>query len=50
MHGALNVWPDHEALSPHSLQEWFNTFRNGKLILFDVPDSGGEKTAQFCVA
>lgn len=33
----------HEALSPHSLQKWFNTFINGKWILFDVLDNGGQK-------
>lgn len=41
------IWYDHEALSPHSLQKWFNTFINGKLILFDVPDNGGKKWNKF---
>ena len=36
------VWYDHEAFGPHSLQKWFNTFINGKWILFDVPDNGGK--------
>lgn len=36
------VWYDHEALSPHLLQKWFNTFINRKLMLFDVPDNAGK--------